>query len=209
MKRTAPALGLLVLAAFIVDLRLQPGGERVTRSIDDFVQFFAAATAAVSGTVRARRERGRVRLSWHLLAAGTGCWAVGQAIWTYYEVIAATATPFPSLADAGYLLLPVLAAVVLPFAADGGTLPPSNAQVSKLGPLTVVTYYMAEPDGFHVVMTVAKTDGDASSVVRFADVLADGQQVVMSVPREAGKANLEVVVSRQGQVLSVSGPVGE
>ena len=107
------------------------------------------------------------------------------------------------------MLLPVLAAVVLPFAADGGTLPPSNAQVSKLGPLTVVTYYMAEPDGFHVVMTVAKTDGDASSVVRFADVLADGQQVVMSVPREAGKASLEVVVSRQGQALSVSGPVGE
>jgi hypothetical protein len=50
-----------------------------------------------------------VRLSWLLLAAGVGSWAAGQAIWTYYEVIAATATPFPSLADVGYPALPVLA----------------------------------------------------------------------------------------------------
>src|SRR6266700_6565731 len=101
MRRLAPVAGVLVLAAFVADLRLQPGGERVTRGIDDFVQLFAAAIAAASGAVRARRESGRVRLSWQLLAAGAGCWAVGQAIWTYYEIIAATATPFPSMADAG------------------------------------------------------------------------------------------------------------
>ncbi|HZC70936.1 MAG TPA: EAL domain-containing protein [Jatrophihabitans sp.] len=108
-RRLGAALGVLLLAGFVVDLRLQPGGERVTRGIDDFVQLFAAAIAAASGAVRARRETGRIRLSWQLLAAGTGCWALGQTIWTYYEVIAATPTPFPSLADAGYLLLPVLA----------------------------------------------------------------------------------------------------
>ncbi|WP_295701092.1 GGDEF domain-containing protein [Lapillicoccus sp.] len=44
---------------------------------------------------------------------GTASWALGEAAWSYYELIAGRQTPFPSFADAGYLLFPVLAAIGL------------------------------------------------------------------------------------------------
>jgi diguanylate cyclase (GGDEF)-like protein len=102
-------LSVLLLAAFVWDLRVQPGGERVTRGIDDLTQFCAAALTSLVGALRARRESGRARLSWLLISAGVGGWAAGQLIWSYYEVIAGTDVPFPSMADVGYLTLPILA----------------------------------------------------------------------------------------------------
>jgi diguanylate cyclase len=107
--RALTGLSVLFLAAFVLDLRLQPGGERVTRAIDDITQFLAAASAAFASARRAGRETGRIRLSWQLIAAGLACWSGGQLIWSYYEVIQHDAVPFPSLADVGYLLLPVFA----------------------------------------------------------------------------------------------------
>jgi hypothetical protein len=106
-------------------------------------------------------------------------------------------------------LLPIVAATLFPVAVDAAGLAPLQAEVSNLGPLTVVTYYVARADGFHVIVTVAKTDGEASSVVRFSSVLADGQQAVISVPREAGRTSLQLMISRQGQTLSIGEPAEE
>ncbi len=103
------SVSLLLLIGFIIDLRLQPGGEKVTRDIDDITQFLAASATALSAALRARRESGRARLSWQLIAAGVACWAAGQSVWSYYEVIVGEPAPFPSLADVGYLALPLLA----------------------------------------------------------------------------------------------------
>ena len=37
----------------------------------------------------------------------------GEAIWSYYELIGRRETPFPSAADAGFLLFPLLAGMGL------------------------------------------------------------------------------------------------
>ncbi|MBB3752352.1 diguanylate cyclase (GGDEF)-like protein [Mycolicibacterium sp. BK634] len=66
--------------------------------------FFAAATA--------RSLHGRLRLAWLALAIGVIGWGVGEAIWTYYEVHLHE-IPYPSIADAGFLLLPVGACAAL------------------------------------------------------------------------------------------------
>ncbi len=97
----------------MVDLRLQPGGQHATRAVDDLTQLLAAVLAAWAGAIRARANRGRARISWLLIAVGAGCWAAGELVWSYYELVANTPTPFPSLADLGYLLFPTLAGVGL------------------------------------------------------------------------------------------------
>ncbi len=108
--RVRPALWCAAaLLAFILDLRLQPGGPHVTRVIDDLTQLAAGAAMGAAAFWRARRAQDRLRLSWVLIGLGGTAWAAGQVVWTYYETLASVQTPFPSLADAGYLLLPVLA----------------------------------------------------------------------------------------------------
>ncbi|MEP6815173.1 MAG: GGDEF domain-containing protein, partial [Marmoricola sp.] len=62
----------------------------------------------------ARRARGRQRLSWLALALGLATWSLGEAVWCYYELWKGLdQTPFPSAADAGFLLFPVGAGVAL------------------------------------------------------------------------------------------------
>jgi diguanylate cyclase (GGDEF)-like protein len=101
------------LSALCLELQMQWGGVGVANPIDDFSELAAAIAATVAAGFRARRSIDRWRWSWGLIAAGAGCWAVGQGIWSYYELVAHQATPFPSLADAGYLLFPVLALIGL------------------------------------------------------------------------------------------------
>jgi diguanylate cyclase len=108
--RVRPALWCLAaLILFVLDLRLQPGGRHVTRLVDDVAQLSAGAGMSVAAFWRARQAQDRLRLSWLLIALGGASWAAGQAVWTYYENIASVQTPFPSAADAGYLMLPVFA----------------------------------------------------------------------------------------------------
>jgi diguanylate cyclase len=111
--RTLPGLvpvGCFVLG-FVVVLRLKPGGEQSTRAIDDLTQLAAAVTAAVAVAARARRASGRERLSWAFLAAAPAAWACAQVVWSYYELIGQRETPFPSVADVGFLAFPVMALV--------------------------------------------------------------------------------------------------
>jgi diguanylate cyclase (GGDEF)-like protein len=112
-----------LLVLFVADLTLRPGGVHLTRTIDDVAEMVAAALAAAGGCWRAVRATGRQRASWGLLAAGCAGWAIGEAIWCYYELLAGRDTPFPSLADAGFLVFPVLALIgllVRPSAAFSG-----------------------------------------------------------------------------------------
>jgi diguanylate cyclase (GGDEF)-like protein len=102
-----------VLTAFWAELRVQAGGTTTATWVDDLGELAAACTAAVAAAWRARQSSDRSRRSWTFIAAGAASWAVGQAIWSYYELLAGRATPFPSLADAGFLAFPVLALVGL------------------------------------------------------------------------------------------------
>jgi diguanylate cyclase (GGDEF)-like protein len=104
---------LATVALFAVLLHVDLGGHLVARAIDDLGQLAAALIASLVSGWRARRAKGRTARSWMFICAGTGAWAVGEVVWSYYELIANRQTPFPSIADAGFLLFPVLAAIGL------------------------------------------------------------------------------------------------
>src|SRR3954447_21365004 len=90
------------------------GGPGVAKSVSNGTLAATALGAGVSCGYTAVRSRGRYRTVWALLALGMVSWGVGQVIWDYYEVIAREDVPFPSMADAGYLLeVPLVAAALI------------------------------------------------------------------------------------------------
>ena len=67
------------------------------------------------------RARGRPRVAWRLFGLAALSWAMGQAIWTWYESVLGREVPFPSAADIGYLgfvPLTVVALLALPAAPE-------------------------------------------------------------------------------------------
>jgi diguanylate cyclase (GGDEF)-like protein/PAS domain S-box-containing protein len=108
----AAALGGLLVIAFGAWVSLRLGGTALTEAVDDLGEAVAAAMAGVACAVAAARNRGRTRVAWALLAAAAASWTIGEAIWSYIEVIRGHQVPFPSLADIGYL-------AAVPFAIAG------------------------------------------------------------------------------------------
>ncbi|HYO40002.1 MAG TPA: GGDEF domain-containing protein [Nocardioidaceae bacterium] len=104
----ATAAGLLS-AAFVGMLELPLIGGRALIVLSDAGQLLAAGLAAAGCGVAASRSTGQRRRAWAWLSAGTGAWALGQLVWTYYEVVLHREAPFPSEADVGFLLFPLAA----------------------------------------------------------------------------------------------------
>jgi diguanylate cyclase (GGDEF)-like protein len=82
-------------------------------AVDDLAQLLAALGAALACGRAAGRAVGRRRQAWVALSVGCAGWAAGQAVWTWYELVLGTGTPFPSPGDVGFLAFPVAAVVAL------------------------------------------------------------------------------------------------
>ncbi len=105
-RRAATLVGAAVLLlGFCFVTRL--GGSHTVRTLSNVALFCAAFAASIGCVLRSRRVTGRVRLSWVLLGAATASWGVGQLLWFWFESVMGDAVPFPSLADVGYLGMPV------------------------------------------------------------------------------------------------------
>jgi diguanylate cyclase (GGDEF)-like protein len=105
---------LLLSVAFIAVLRVPGLSASLVSVVSNGGQLAAALCASAGCAVAARRSGGGHRgEAWWWLAVGTGCWAAGQAVWSFYEVVLGRAVPFPSLADAGFLAFPLAAGVGL------------------------------------------------------------------------------------------------
>jgi hypothetical protein len=78
---------------------------------------------------------------------------------------------------------------------------PFQARNIDLGEVAGIAYYTVERDGFRVVSTVAQ--GGAGTPIRVVAVLAPGQSVVLSTPREAGVAPVAVEITRQADTVLV------
>ncbi len=102
----------LVCVAYALILRNVYFGPQAVTAIDDIGEAVAAALASVACIWAARRARGKDRLGWALMGASAGLWAAGEVVWSIYEVGLGVQTPYPSLADAGFLL-------AVPFAIAG------------------------------------------------------------------------------------------
>lgn len=89
-------------------------GESWSQVVDDLGQLAAGLFAAASCgiTWRTAVRAGQTRSAWlwrGLLFLGTFGWTCGQAIWSWYQLVAHRELPSPSLADVGYFALPVFA----------------------------------------------------------------------------------------------------
>jgi diguanylate cyclase (GGDEF)-like protein len=116
MRTWLPAVSATLLSVVYVAVLRIPGlSESGISWISDSGQLIAATLASLGCAVAARRTHGHRRLAWAWLCAGTGSWAAGQAVWSYYEVVRGQEVPFPSLADLGFLGFPLAAAIGLVF----------------------------------------------------------------------------------------------
>lgn len=114
ITRQPPVSGIAVVASltFGTLILLSTSGALgvdASQVVDDVAQLAAGlfATAACWWTwVRAQPPDRTWRL---LLGIGMAGWSIGQVIWTWYQVVAGLEMPSPSLADVGYLALPLFA----------------------------------------------------------------------------------------------------
>ena len=105
------ACSVMVFASWLVGVW---GGQFVTKIVDDVGLLGGAMVAAGCGVLAAGRSHGRQRLMWWALTTGLGSWSVGEGVWCWYELGQhRSQAPFPSLADAGFLLFPLAGAVGL------------------------------------------------------------------------------------------------
>ena len=114
MTKTA-RVAIAAAAVFAVyALWILSGGSQgaTLRIVDDLVLTVLALAAAISTALAARAAQGRLRTAWTALSLGFAAFATGEIIWTFYELTGHT-TPFPSPADAAFLLFPVGACVGL------------------------------------------------------------------------------------------------
>jgi two-component system, sensor histidine kinase and response regulator len=119
----AAAAAVLLGVAFIVWTKFQIGGQTATIAVDDIGEAVAALLAAASCGYAALRNAGRMRVAWGLLGASALTWFAGEVVWSVYEVGLGMQVPFPSAADAGFLLaIPLAIAGVLAFPSAPGRL---------------------------------------------------------------------------------------
>jgi diguanylate cyclase (GGDEF)-like protein len=105
-------VGVLTALLLIVALKTYLSGS-VNRPFVDISMTTAALLGAVNCALASRLASGRLRAAWGGLAVACLSWGVGQAVWSWYELVQQTETPFPGLADVGYLGFPIGAVLAL------------------------------------------------------------------------------------------------
>ncbi len=123
--RAAAASSAVLVGVFLIWTALYPAVTRSTIDLDDVAKLVAAVLAAISCFACGSRARPQMRLAWMWMGAFATSWAVGQAIITWYHVVEKRPAPFPSVADAGFL-------IALPLAAIGVLLFPSASRLGAL-----------------------------------------------------------------------------
>ena len=100
----AAAAAVLVSVLFVEWTANRWISDEATIALDDIGEAVAAFIAAGSCALAATRNTGRTRWAWSFFAASAFSWALGEVVWSYFEVGRGIEVPFPSAADAGYLL---------------------------------------------------------------------------------------------------------
>ncbi|MDO9380408.1 MAG: GGDEF domain-containing protein [Nocardioidaceae bacterium] len=111
-SRRVASVAACVVASVAYALLLRHTASVDTRLADDLTnagQLLASALASAGCAIAARRSVGERRRGWTFVALGAASWSLGQLAWTVYESVLRRPVPFPSIADIGYLLFPVLA----------------------------------------------------------------------------------------------------
>ncbi|SRR6266487_794698 len=112
------AVGLVAVYAAWSGLRI--GGEQVSGFVTDLGELAATLTALVLTGLRARAETRRsARAGWLLLSMSFVGFSIGDGTNVFYALVARSAAPLPSMADAGYAAGIALALPALLFLGGG------------------------------------------------------------------------------------------
>ncbi len=148
----AAALALVASVLFLIWTTFRLGGDKTTIALDDIGEGVASGIAAASLAIAAVRSSGRTRTAWALLAASATSWTIGEAIWSWYEVFQGIAVPFPSAADAGFLLaIPLTIGGVLTFTTAPGRLATRGEAVLSGAIVALSLLFVAWALGLHTV----------------------------------------------------------
>jgi diguanylate cyclase len=98
--------------AFAATLITGWGGPQAAAAVSVYGLLALGSFAVVCCALAARSAVGRQRTAWIAMTAGLAGWTVGEVLWIYFESVVHE-SPFPSLADAGYLMFPIGAAVAM------------------------------------------------------------------------------------------------
>jgi len=96
----------VTLAAFVALVLSGAVPQSAVAVVTDLVLAALSVLAAGSGARAAASANGRFRLAWALMAGALAAFAVGEMIWCYNELVV-NEPPFPSAADAFFLMFPV------------------------------------------------------------------------------------------------------
>lgn len=114
MGRTTLVIGAAAVVAALLSVWTVVGWdvEPTVTAVSNASCIMFAAFATVCAARAAVHATGRKRLAWLSIAVGVAGWLAGSLIWGYLEM-ATDVPPFPSAADAGYLMFPVGACIGL------------------------------------------------------------------------------------------------
>ncbi len=111
-RRPAVVAAALITAALVVAGLLVSGITGVDSTwsawVYDLGQLGAAGMAAGAAATAARRHTGRQRRAWYLIMAACASWVIGQAYWSYVELVLGQDVPDVSPADLFFLAFMVL-----------------------------------------------------------------------------------------------------
>ena len=198
------AIAAIVLGLFLIWMASYPGHHRATTDIDVVVKLSAAMLAAASCFIFGHRASREVRLAWLWTGAFATVWAIGAAVLTWYDFAGNRAVPFPSGADACFLVAMPLAAIgALLFSSVPG-LGVSRARmlldaVIVAGSLLIVSwatalgtvYHSGSGSVFSQAVGLAYPISDVIVAAVAIGVLAQGrsrQRVPLVLPRQACSA---------------------
>jgi diguanylate cyclase (GGDEF)-like protein len=113
--RTLAAVGTasFVLVTFSVFLLAGHASEHTVLVVNNLLQTVSALTGGLVCALVAWRGRTGRGTGWAAMAVALVGWGLGQAYWSWSEIIAKVETPFPSPADIGFLIFPVAAAIAV------------------------------------------------------------------------------------------------
>jgi diguanylate cyclase (GGDEF)-like protein len=113
-------LGLLILVLLLGVVVIYATGQAAS-AFEDLGEMVFALLASLGAALAARQSTGRLRSGWIWLSMASLSWGLGEAIWSYYELVKGVETPFPSLADLGFLGFPMFAVVALALFPSGAS----------------------------------------------------------------------------------------
>jgi hypothetical protein len=155
-------VGLLSIAAVYAIILSGIGGEAGRLVASDLGEsLIVIGAAAVIFRVASGFEPGEpVRRQWMLVGVGTACYAMGDLVWTYIEVVQGLDVPYPGLPDVFYVLQYPFFAVGIGLAGLG-----LRRLFDVRGPLAVTVVIVAALGGalyfflLHTIMADSEVSG--------------------------------------------------